>query len=319
MEKNIHNKIRTFNKTKKPIKNIFNYWYFYLMLLPGLILLLINNYIPMLGIIIAFKNINYTKGILGSDWVGFDNFKFLFATTDAFVITRNTVLYNLTFIIVGTVAGVVVALVLSELRNQVFAKYYQAIIFFPYFLSTVIISFIVYAFLASDTGFINKSILMPLGLQPVSWYADTKYWPLILVFINTWKGLGYTSVIYLAAITGMDIEYYEAAAIDGANRFQQIRKITLPLLKPQIIILTLMSVGKIFNADFGLFYQVTLDSGALYSVTNVIDTYVYRALLFLGDTGMASAAGFYQSIVGFILVLIANWLVKKAEADYALF
>jgi len=290
-----------------------------LMLLPGCLYLLINNYIPMAGTIIAFKSINYAKGILGSDWVGFENFKFLFASSDAWIITRNTLGYNAVFIVLHLVVAVLFAIMLNELRNRIIAKIHQSIMFLPFFLSFVVVGYLGYSLLNEEYGFINRSILEPLGIEPVAWYSEPKYWPFILPLVNTWKSIGYYTVIYLAAIVGIDQEYYEAAVIDGAGKWQQVRNITLPLLTPVMVILTLLQIGKIFYADFGLFFQVPLNSGILYPTTNVIDTYVYRALLTMGDIGMSSAAGLYQSAVGFVLVLGANLIVRRINKDIALF
>lgn len=290
----------------------------YIMALPGLIYLFINNYMPMPGIVLAFKNYNAKKGIYGSPWAGFKNFKYLFATSDAFIITRNTICYNLVFILVNTFFAIMIAIILSELTSRM-KKLYQSVILLPYLLSAVIVSYLVFAFLSPENGFINNSILLPLGKEPVSWYQEQRYWPFILVFVNLWKGLGYNCIIYLSTIIGFDRGYYEAAAIDGATKWQQITKITLPLLRPTIIMLTLMAVGRIFYSDFGLFYQVPQNSGALLPVTNTIDTYVYRGLLELGDISMSAAAGVYQSLVGFALVLAANLTVRRIDPDSALF
>jgi putative aldouronate transport system permease protein len=290
-----------------------------LFLLPGTLYMLLNNYLPMFGIVIAFKDFNYTKGILGSDWNGLKNFEFLFKTPDAWVITRNTVAYNAVFIILNTVASVIVALGLSEVRNRMMAKFYQSVMFLPYFISMIIVGYLGLSLFSQEFGFINKSLLEPLGFPPVAWYAETKYWPFILPMVNLWKNIGYLSVIYLAAIIGIDNDYYEAALIDGASKWHQIKNITIPLIMPVIIIMTLLSVGKIFNSDFGLFFQVPLDAGALYPVTQTIDTYVYRSLLRLGDLGMSSAAGVYQAVVGFVLVMASNWIVRKIDKENALF
>jgi putative aldouronate transport system permease protein len=290
-----------------------------MMVLPGVLFLLINNYLPMFGTVIAFKNINYEDGILGSPWVGFSNFQFLFTNTDAWTITRNTILYNLVFITSNLVLGVSVAVMLNELRTRLFAKMYQSVMFLPYFLSAVVVGYLGYSLLNQEYGFINQTILKPLGIEGISWYAEPKYWPFILPLVQIWKNIGYASIIYLAAIIGIDGEYYEAAVIDGASKWQQITRITIPLLKPMMIILTLLAVGHILNADFGLFYQVPLDAGALYSTTNVIDTYVYRALLRMNDIGMSSAAGLYQAFVGFIVVLGSNFLVRRINKENALF
>lgn len=289
------------------------------MMLPGLVYIFINNYIPMAGLFIAFKNIDYSKGIFKSDWAGFANFKYLFSTTDAFTITRNTILYNVVFILLGTIIGIILGILLSELTDQFLTKFYQTVLLLPQLVSIIIVAYIGYAFLSTDTGLINKTILPLFGKQPVSWYTEPKYWPFILTFIHVWKGLGYSAIIYLSSIIGIDKSLYESADIDGASKWKQITSITLPLIRPTIITLVLMSVGRIFYADFGLFYQIPMNSGALYNTTNVIDTYVYRGLLQLNDIGMASAAGAYQSIVGFVIVLFANLVVKKIDSENALF
>ncbi|MDO4305360.1 MAG: ABC transporter permease subunit [Eubacteriales bacterium] len=291
----------------------------YLMLLPGCVYLFINNYIPMAGIIIAFKKMDFSKGILGSPWNGLENFRFLFQTKDAFIITRNTILYNLAFIIVNMVVGILFAILISEVQSKVAKKIYQSVILVPFLMSMVILSYIVYALFSSENGMINNSILPLLGMEPKSWYNEPQYWPAILIITNCWKGVGYGCLIYLSTIIGIDRAYYEAAKLDGATRWQQIKFITLPGLKTTVITLTLLSVGRIFYSDFGLFYQVPMNSGTILNTTNVIDTYVYRALLQLGNVGMASAAGVYQSLVGFVIVLMSNLLVKKIDPDSALF
>jgi putative aldouronate transport system permease protein len=301
------------------IKRLKRYLPLYLMMLPGVLYIIINNYIPMAGLRIAFKQFNYAKGISGSKFVGLKNFEFLFKTKDAFVITRNTLCYNVVFICLGTLLAITVAILLNDIRNIRLKKLYQTVILIPFLISIVIVSYLVYAFLSADTGFINNSILHPLGLEPVSWYSTPAYWPVILVLVNLWKGFGYTSIIYFATLVGIDRGYFEAAAIDGASRWQQITNVTLPCLKPTIITLTLMSIGRIFYSDFGLFYQVPMNSGLLIDVTNTIDTYVYRGLISLNNVSMASAAGFYQSIVGFLLVLTANFIVKRVSAENSLF
>ncbi|WP_244209279.1 ABC transporter permease [Paenibacillus ferrarius] len=289
------------------------------MVIPEIIYLFINNYLPMFGLVIAFKDVNFTKGIWASDWVGFKNFEYLFKTSDAMLITRNTILYNSAFIIINLVIAVGVAILLNEVKQKLFARFYQSVILIPYLISMVIVGYLVLAMLSGETGYINKQILPMLGMDPISWYSEAKYWPYILTFVNIWKHVGYLCVIYLAAIIGIDPEYYEAARIDGASKWQQITNITIPLIAPVIVIMTLLQIGRIFYSEFGLFYQVPLDTGALFPTTNVIDTYVYRALLRLGDIGMSSAAGLYQSVVGFILVLISNYVVSKRNSDNALF
>ena len=291
----------------------------YLMFLPGAIYLLINNYIPMAGLVIAFKQVNWNKGILKSPWVGFSNFEYLFKTKEAWNITRNTLGYNIIFIILGTVIAIAVAILLNEITSMMLKKTYQTVILLPYLISMVVVSYLLYAMLSSENGFVNLSILRPLGKQEISWYTESKYWPAILIIIYIWKTFGYNCILYYATLVGIDRGYYEAAVIDGASRWQQIRHITLPELVPTIITLTLMSIGKIFYSDFGLFYQVPMDSGPLYDVTNTIDTYVYRGLIRQNNVGMSSAAGFYQSIIGFVLVLLANYAVRRISKENALF
>ena len=291
----------------------------YLMMLPGALYLLINNYIPMFGLVIAFKQIDFQKGIFESPWIGFQNFQFLFQTKDAFVITRNTILYNITFIILNTVIGILFAIFICDISWKAGKKVYQSAILFPYLMSWVIIGYIIYAIFSMQYGIANKSILPAFGMDPLMWYNDPKYWPAILIITNTWKGIGYGCLIYISSINGIEASYFEAAELDGANKFQQIWNITLPEILPSVITLTLLSIGRIFYSDFGLFYQVPRDSGLLYSTTNTIDTYVYRGLMKLGNVGMSSAAGFYQSVVGFILVLLSNWVVRKISPDNALF
>ena len=273
----------------------------------------------MAGIIIAFKQVNYRLGILASPWVGFSNFEYLFATKDAWIITRNTICYNVVFILLTPVIAIAIAVVLNEITAKLSKKFYQTIILIPYLISIIVVSYLVNALLSTDTGFINNSILEPLGRDSVSWYSSPQYWPFILVLVHIWKGFGYNTIIYYATLVGIDRTYYEAAAIDGANRWNQFVHVTLPGLKSTIITLTLLSVGRIFYSDFGLFYQVPMNSGPLINATNTIDTYVYRGLMQLNNVGMSSAAGFYQSVVGFILVLTANIVVSKISKEDALF
>lgn len=290
----------------------------YLMLLPGFVYILINNYLPMGGLIMAFKNVNWQKGIWKSDWAGLSNFEYLFKTPDAFIITRNTICYNVAFILINLVIAVIYAILLSEIRSKLAVKLYQTVIMLPFMISMVIVSYLAYAFLAGDNGLLN-GLIIQLGKEPVSWYTEPKYWPFILVIVNCWKGVGYGTVVYLSSILGIDPELYEAAAVDGIGEMQKIWYITIPMIKPTIITMLLLSVGRIFYSDFGLFYQVPMNSGALINATSTIDTYVYRGLITLGDVGMSSAAGFYQSIVGFILILIANWITNRYSAENALF
>ena len=291
----------------------------YLMALPGILYMLINNYLPMFGLVIAFKNIDFRKGILGSDWAGLDNFKYLFSTSNAFLITRNTILYNLVFILIGTIFQILLAILLNEVRKKFFLRMYQSLIILPSLISMVVVAFLVYSGLNTTTGLVNNTVLSALGIDPVNWYAEPKAWPFILPIVQIWKTAGFGCIIYLATVVGISPEYYEAAKLDGASKWQQIRSITLPFLKPVVIMLTILAIGKIFYSDFGLFYQVPMNSGLLYDTTNTIDTYVFRGLMQLGDIGMSSAAGFYQSFVGFTLVMITNGIVRKLERESALF
>ncbi|OCT10807.1 sugar ABC transporter permease [Paenibacillus pectinilyticus] len=288
------------------------------MAAPGALFLLIYAYTPMLGLVIAFKRYRFDEGIFGSKWVGFQNFEFLFATRDAWRITLNTLYLNALFIVIGTVSSLIVALLLNEVRKKGLLKFYQSALFFPYFLSWVIVGYFTFALLNYDSGMINK-LLESFGFSKIQWYAKPNYWPFILIIVYVWKNIGYFSVIYLASMMGIGHEYYEAAKIDGANKWQQITKITIPLLTPVITIMTLLQIGRIFYADFGLFYHVPQNTGMLYETTDVIDTYVFRSLRMLGDVGMASAAGFYQAVVGLVLVLLSNWIVRRINPDNALF
>jgi putative aldouronate transport system permease protein len=306
-------------KRSMTMKRIWKYSPLYLMMIPGIVYMVINNYLPMFGLVIAFKDINFAKGIWGSDWVGLQNFKFLFQTSDAYIITRNTILYNAVFIIIGLVVAVGFAILLNEVKSKIASRLYQSVIILPFLISMVLVSYLVFSMLSIETGFVNKSILPALGIDPISWYNEPKYWPLILTLVHVWKGAGYSCIVYLAAIIGIDPEYYEAAKLDGASKWQQIRAITIPLITPVIVMLTLLSIGRIFYSDFGLFYQVPMNAGALFNTTNVIDTYVFRGLLQLGNIGMSSAAGFYQSLVGFVLVLVSNYAVRKINKENALF
>ena len=301
-------------------KNKFKkYFPFFLMMTPGLLYLLVNNYIPMAGIIIAFKNYKFNTGILGSKWCGLSNFTYLFSTGDAWRITRNTILYNVAFIVLDMFLAVTIAIILNDVKHSVSKKIYQTMILFPYLISMVVVSYLVYGFLSPVSGFINNTLLASFGKDGIAWYSEPKYWPFILVFVQTWKSVGYSSVIYLASLTGIDPGYFEAAQLDGATKFQQIRYITLPCLKGTIVTMLLLQIGKIFYSDFGLFYQVPMNSGALYDVTSTIDTYVYRGLMESYNISMSAAAGVYQSVVGFILVLLANKVVSKFSEENALF
>lgn len=295
------------------------HWTLILFMVPGLVYLLLNNYIPMAGIVLAFKKVNYTLGIFKSPWCGLSNFKYLFKTKDAAIIFRNTVLYNLAFIVLGTAAAVATAILLGEVKKKKLLKIYQTSILLPHILSTAVIAYLAFAFLSKDSGFLNNGIIKPLGGEAISWYSKPKYWPFILTFIQLWRSVGYTTIMYYATLVGIDTSYYEAAVIDGASTWDQIRYITLPCLKTTIITLTIMNLGRMFYSDFGLFYQVPMNNGLLFNATNTLDTYVYRGLLELNDIGRASAACFIQSVLGFVLVWGANALTRKVDPDSAVF
>jgi putative aldouronate transport system permease protein len=286
------------------------------MMLPGILYLIANNYLPMFGILIAFKKVNFQVGLFKSPWVGLDNFTFLFKTKDAAMMIRNTVCYNLVWIAMGLVISVTIAIMMAEISKRKIAKVIQPVICFPSMVSAVLLSFMVYAFLSTSYGYLNTTIFSD---KPVNWYATAKYWPIILTIVHFWQNAGQSSIVYMASIGGIDKSLYESARIDGAGKWAQIRHITLPMLKPMIVLMTLMSIGRIFNSDFGLFYQVPLGSGLLYATTQTIDTFVYRALLQLNNISMSSAASVFQAIIGFILVLTSNLLVRIVDEDNALF
>ena len=294
------------------------HWILYLMALPALLQMVLFKYIPMFGLVMAFQNLDFRKGIFTSPFVGFKNFQFLFKTSDAWLITRNTVCYNLVFIVLGLFASVALALAINELHSKKLSKIIQTIFIMPFFLSAVVISMVVLGFLDYNSGFVN-AILKINGMEPRFWYNDKKLWVFLIVFIRLWKETGYSSVIYTAVIAGIPNDLYEAAALDGATRWQQIKHITLPHLRTIISINLIRQCGGIFRGDFGLFYTVPMDSGALYPVTNVLDTYIYRALMNMNNINMSTAAGLYQSVVGFILVLVANRIAKKLDEQSALF
>ncbi|MDY3286544.1 MAG: ABC transporter permease subunit [Eubacteriales bacterium] len=291
----------------------------YIMALPGLLSTLIWGYLPLIGLVMAFQKLDLRKGIFSSPWVGFENFKFLFTTTDAWVITRNTVCYNVVWLILGTFLSVLMALLLSELVSRKLAKTLQTFYMMPYFLSWPVVAIIALAFLSPNYGVLNKIVAFFGGPERTNWYQKVSAWPFILTFFHLWKGCGYSAVVYLATISGISQEYYEAAMLDGATKFQQARYITIPHMKTIISIQLIMAIGGIFRGDFGLFYTVTQNTGILYPVTNIIDTYVYNAMSKLNNYGMATAAGLYQSVVGCILLLIANKVVERIEPENALF
>lgn len=292
---------------------------FYLMALPGAIYLICNNYLPMFGIVLAFKKLDITKGIFGSPWCGFSNFEFLFKTKSTIQIIRNTIVYNLVFMLLGTALAVMMAIFLNEIRSKKLSKLYQSLILIPFLMSWVIASYLAYAFLAQDVGLINNTVIAAAGGKAVNWYMEKKYWPYILTFCYIWKNIGYMMIIYYSSIVGLSQDYFEAASIDGATKWQQIKSITLPLIRPTIITMLILSLGRIVTSDFGLFYQIPKNSGALYAVTQTLDVYVYNALMKNSDFSMSSAASVFQSIVGFAFVLITNAIVTKYSKENALF
>ncbi|CAH1222576.1 putative multiple-sugar transport system permease YteP [Paenibacillus allorhizoplanae] len=285
--------------------------------LPAVIYIFIMAYIPMFGVVIAFKNYRYDKGILGSEWIGFKNFEFLFKSETALRITRNTVVYNLGYMVLTTIAALTVAILLNEIAKR-WLKIYQTALILPFFLSWVVMSYITQAFLDHENGFIN-SWLVTAGMEKISWYFEAEYWPYILNIVHLWKAIGFSAMVYYAGILGIDGELYEAARIDGAKRMQMVTNITIPQLTPLIIILLILSIGNMFRGDFGLHFFIPNNNGMTYSTTDIIDTYIYRALSEIADVSMASAVGLYQSFVGFVLVVSANLIVRRINEDNSLF
>ncbi|WP_336789690.1 ABC transporter permease [Paenibacillus sp. MMO-177] len=302
------------------IRELFKNRTLLLMFLPVAVLLFLFNYLPLAGLVIAFKDFDFTKGIFGSDWMHplFDNFDYLFSSDTAFRAVRNTILLNALFITVGLIFEVGFALLLNEVRNKYFKRVSQSLTFLPFFISWIVVGVFAYNLLDFESGAINH-FLMTIGLKPIDFYSEAGLWPLILTIAIRWKATGYGTIIYLAALTSIDNSYYEAASIDGATRWQQIRYISLPMLRPTIIILTLLAVGRIMNADFGMFYAMVGDASLLFPTTDVIDTFVYRSLRKSGDIGMASAAGFLQSMIAFVLVIASNYAARKIDKDSAIF
>ncbi|MCI9142090.1 MAG: sugar ABC transporter permease [Lachnospiraceae bacterium] len=303
---------------KKFLKKLYKYRVYLLMLSPAVIYTLVFAYYPMTGIVMAFKKYNYAGGIWGSPWNGFENFKFFFKSGQAAMVTRNTVLYNILFIVCGTVVQVAVAVFLTEIHNKWFRKISQSMMFLPYFISWVIVGVMAFNLFSSDYGFINR-IITALGGEKVPFYTSPQSWPFILLFFNIWKGVGYGSVMYLAAIMGVDTSIYEAAAIDGANVFQRIFKVTIPSIMPTMVILFLMSIGGIFRGNFDMFYNLVGNNGLLFEYTDVIDTLAMRALISSNNFGMSAAIGLFQSVLCFVTVLLANKLVSMYDRDYTLF
>ena len=289
-----------------------------LLALPGIIWFFVFNYIPMVGAVIAFKDYKPKRGIFGSDWVGFDNFEFMFKSSDAGRLVFNTIFYNFLSIILVALICVTIAILMDLVDKRIYLKTYQTMLFLPRFISWVVVGYISSILFHYEYGVLNQ-ILSAFGKDAVSWYLEPKYWWFIIPTFNIWKTIGYTSLVYYGTIMGIDTQIYESAEIDGATPFKKIWYITLPLLKPTILVLSLMSVGSIMRSDFGLFYYVPNNSGALYSVTDVLDTYIFRALRNAGDLSSSAASGFFQSVVGLIMVVSCNAIVKKLDSDSALF
>lgn len=300
----------------KEVRYVYKHRELLLLAAPGVLFKLVFSYLPLLGLIVAFKKFRYDQGIFGSEWIGFKNFEFFFQSEAAWTITRNTVLYNVGFMIITTMSALALAVLLNEVTSRAL-KVYQTALFLPYFFSWVVVGYIAIAFLDHERGYLNQ-LLSYMQQAPVKWYNEPVHWPYLLNIAHLWKVVGFSTLVYFAGIIGIDPTYYEAARIDGATKWQMVRTITLPLLTPLIVILLIVETGKIFRADFGLFYFIPNDSSFLFAVTDVIDTYVYRSLRVVGDIGMSTAIGLYQSFVGFILVMTANFVVRKINRDNAI-
>lgn len=309
---------KALNNTKTMKRDIVTQMKLWSFCIIPILLIVVFCYIPMVGIIIAFKDYRYDKGIFGSPWVGFNNFKFFFESNEFFRITWNTLSMNLIFIVVGIACAVLVAVMLFEIRSRLKVKTFHTILITPHFVSWVIVAYVVYGFLNPEYGLVNQ-FLTSIGMEKIQFYSIPGVWPVILLISFIWKHVGMDSVLYYATLMGIDESLFEAAALDGATEIQKARYITIPSLIPIITLLAIMKIGGIFRADFGLFYQVPRNVGALYETTDVIDTYIFRNLRTLGNIGMSSAVGLLQSVVGFVLVLLTNYLSKKVDPDGGLF
>ena len=286
--------------------------------LPAVAWFLVFAYAPMLGLVIAFQKYSPAKGIFGSEFVFLDNFRFFFGSQDFVRVTVNTLVLNTLFILATNFVAILMAIALSEIKNKYFKKVSQSVIILPHFISWTVVALLIEAFLKTEGGFVNN-ILAAFGAEPIKFMQTPELWPAILTILRVWQGAGYSSIVYLAAITGFDQSMYEAARVDGATRLQCITRITLPLLRPTVVLLLLMAVGKIFNGDFGMVYAIVGNNTLLYPTTDIIDTYVYRQLMEQSNMGMSSAVGLWQSIMGFIMVVIMNKVTKKIDSDSALF
>ena len=288
------------------------------MLIPATAIIIIFAYLPMSGLVLAFKNYRFDLGVFGSEWNGIENFRYLFSSGTGLLITKNTILYNLVNLITSQILAIVIAIFVSEINKKLFKKVSQSLIFLPYFISWVIVGTFVYAIFNYETGLLNNMITSAGG-EAINVYSMPGIWPVIICCFNAWKWCGYNSVIYIAAITGVDAEIYEAASVDGATIAQRIKNITLPSIFPTVITMLLLNVGRILRGDFEMFYQIVGNNGQLYNATDVIDTYVFRSLLQSSNLGMSAAASFYQSLLCFIIIMIVNTVVKHVNEDYALF
>ncbi|OKP80496.1 sugar ABC transporter permease [Paenibacillus helianthi] len=312
--------VRTPKKAKRisPLQELRKNWVLYAMFVPIAVFFIIFAYIPMTGVIMAFKEFNYRDGIFMSPWNGLENFEYFFQSGKAWIVTRNTMLYNLVFLGAYTFFSILVAVLISETYNRFFKKAAQTFMFLPYFISWVTVSAFVYNFLNYEFGIVNV-FLRNIGLEAIDIYSTGGYWYLLLPLLYVWKWVGFGSVLYLAAIVGIDQEIYEAATIDGASRFQKIMRITLPLLKPTVVVLVLLGLGRIMRGEFDMFYQLIGNNGGLMNATDIIDTLVFRSLMGTQDFGMASSVGLYQSVLTLIIILFANYLVRRYDKDNALF
>jgi putative aldouronate transport system permease protein len=290
----------------------------FFMVAPAVLLVASLSYVPMSGLILAFKNYRYDRGIFGSAWNGFENFRYLFISGAGMRITLNTILYNLLNLFTSQALAILLAVAITEMRHRLYKKLCQSVIFLPYFISWVIVGTFAYSILNYETGFLNN-LIRSTGGEAINVYATPQAWPVIICLFNAWKWCGYNSIIYIAAITAIDPECFEAADIDGANMFQKVWYITFPSIRPTVIIMLLLSVGRILRGDFEMFYQLVGNSGQIFNATDVIDTYVFRSLVNNGNISMTAAATFYQSVLCFVIIITVNHIVRKLEADYALF
>lgn len=311
----LYSKILLYNIKAKFRKATFE---LLLMSLPALLYIILFKYFTLYGLVIAFKDFNYSKGIFGSAWSGFKNFVYFFSSDNAWIVTRNTILYNLAFIVLGTAVAIFSALILYEITSKFAIKVYQTILFLPFFLSWIVVAYMVYAFLNEPFGIFN-SLLSSLGLPRVAWYSESVYWPFVFIFMGIWKGIGYSIIINYSVLLSIDPTYFEAASIDGAGKMKAIWHISLPHLIPITIVLTLLAIGRIFYSDFGMFQFLPLKSGMIQPVTDVIDTYIFRSIRFVGDFGMVSAVNLYQSVMGLIVILACNAIVRKVDKESSIF